>query len=87
MGWCGDGAIPVIKRAGPERADAYDREQTTDDTGSDREQRDSARGVYEGLVSATRVPRAKALWQRIHSTYGSTPADARATRRERVDRP
>jgi hypothetical protein len=46
--------------------------QGTDDTGSDREQRDSSRAAYEGIISATRHPGARALWQRIHSTYGST---------------
>jgi hypothetical protein len=46
--------------------------QGTDDTGSDREQRDSARAAYEGIISAARLPGARALWQRIHSTYGST---------------
>ena len=46
--------------------------QGTDDTGSDREQRDSSGAAYEGIISATRHPGARALWQRIHSSYGST---------------
>lgn len=44
---------------------------TTKEDGTDREQRDSARSIYESIINRSSVPDAKAVWQRVNSTWGT----------------
>lgn len=43
---------------------------TQSDTGSDREQRDAARAIYERNIERSTVPGSQAVWDRIRSTWG-----------------
>lgn len=45
-----------------------------DDYGSDREQRDRAREVYESVIEQSSVPQAQAIWQDVHNHWGA-PTD------------
>ena len=76
------GMDPAVRAAVEKAATRYDTQATyeigraefignSDDTGTDREQRDRARAVYEGIIGKSPVQGSAELWEGIRDRFGT----------------